>query len=664
MEFFTHQDHARRLTRRLLVLYAVAVCGVVAAVYVIFTAAYGLVVHETRRARDPEFRARTGWTWGVSPPFITAAGRSTWWDPLAFAGLSGITVVIIGVGAGMQSAAFARGGRAVAELLGGTAPRPDDPDPDLRRLRNVVEEMAIASGCPVPEVYVLEGERSINAFAAGRRPAEAVIGITRGALRQLTRDELQGVIAHEFSHILNGDMRLNMRLGVLTHGILFLAVAGHALIRGAFHLPRGSRHGRDGGGQLAAMLLMLGSGLALVAVGSVGHAFAWLIQAAVSRQREFLADAAAVQFTRHPAGIAGALAKAAGAPRRLASAHAGELGHFLFCGSAPQWLGNWTATHPPLEERIRRIDPDFLEHWRPEPPADTADPPVRRPPLPVGGTVVLGSLLAQGTRPSQAHAPLRPRHEHLAYAVELIRTLPAPVLEACRSPFSARALVLALLPAPEDLAGIDPALRAEMGRLDPHLRAIDPRARLPVIDLAIPALRLLSPAQYVEFRALTEAAIASDAEISLFEFALQQCLKNQLDAAFSQTRPTADPPALTTLAAVWEELRVVLGALAYARRDPARAGESYAAGVAALEVAELDAALPPAGVCGLAEFAVALEQLNRLTPGLRRRVLYAAAQTVAVDGVLSVEEAELIRALGDALNTPVPPFLSRLGSPA
>jgi Zn-dependent protease with chaperone function len=682
MDFFTLQEQARTRTRRLVALFALAVAGTVLAVYAVFTLGYGFYVHESRRASDPQFRAASGVTLGASAPYRTVAGGRSWWDATAFALTTGATLLLIGTGAALRASALGRGGRAVAEMLGGTRLLPAPSDPGERRLAHVVEEMAIASGTPVPEVHVLQGERSINAFAAGTRPGEAVIGVSRGAVDQLSRDELQGVVAHEFSHILNGDMRLNMRLCVMTHGILFLAATGRTLLRLVGEMPlrmRGSR--RDGRADLAIMAALLASGLALVCIGSIGHLFAWLIQAAVSRQREFLADAAAVQFTRNPAGIAGALARLVETPgreRRLASAQAGELGHFLFSHPGAGWLGGWAATHPPLEERIHRIDPDFMRQWRARPrrepagEASAASAPgaggaAALPPV-LPGSVVLGTLLASVPTPSKAHAPLRPRHEHLAYAQALIDGLPAPLLEAVRQPFAARAVVLAVLHArngggwPEGLEAADPALFREAARLAPLCAGLDPRAKLPLVDLAVPALRALSPAQYLDFRTVLEQWIAQDGEISLFEFALQHCLKCHLDPAFPSLPPEPAAPALHHLAPVAGEIRSVLGAVAYAAADPARAAEAFRQGAASVEYPGLDTGLPGPESCGLAEVAAALHRLSGLTPSLRRNVLFAAGQTAAHDGVLGVEEAELLRALGDALNCPLPPFLGRLAA--
>jgi Zn-dependent protease with chaperone function len=280
--------------------------------------------------------------------------------------------VVIGGGTLFRTAQLRKGGAAVADLLGGRRVDPMTQDPAERVLLNVVEEMSIAAGLPVPAVFVMDREGGINAFAAGHTVNDAAVAVTRGMLESLSRDELQGVVAHEFSHILNGDMRLNVRIMGLLFGILILTVVGRGILRGSMGGGRirvsGSRRG--GGGQVAII------GVALVVLGYLGVLVGRLIQAAVSRQREFLADAAAVEFTRNPSGLAGALKRigAASAGSRIQDHHAQEAGHLFFAPGLRAGLSGLTATHPPLAKRIQRIDPRWDGSFEVD--------PVRRP---VGG---------------------------------------------------------------------------------------------------------------------------------------------------------------------------------------------------------------------------------------------------------------------------------------
>lgn len=331
MDFFEHQDQARKNTKLLVAYFVIAVAGIIASVYF----ASLLIFYGT------QFQQQSG---GPTPALAL-------WDPRLFLYVVIGTLGVVAIGSLYKTAALSKGGSAVAESLGGRLVSPDTTDPDERQLRNVIEEMAIASGVPAPEIYLLDDEDGINAFAAGHTPSDAAIGVTRGCMTLLNRDELQGVIGHEFSHILNGDMRLNLRLMGAIFGIVCLTVIGRVLLY--------SRGGR-GRGRNPMMLL----GLALIVIGAIGVFFGRLIQAALSRQREFLADASAVQFTRNPAGLSGALQKIGGTGSRLASAHAEEASHMFIGNGLGKPLLRMLATHPPLEARIRAIDPGWDGEFR------------------------------------------------------------------------------------------------------------------------------------------------------------------------------------------------------------------------------------------------------------------------------------------------------------
>ncbi|MFA7172035.1 MAG: M48 family metallopeptidase [Kiritimatiellia bacterium] len=324
MDFFEHQDKARKNTKVLVIYFVIAVLCVIATVYL----ACLLIFYGAHIKQQP----------GVAQPELVL------WDPTLFLYVVLGTLGVVIIGSLYKTAALARGGSAVAESLGGRLVDPNTAHPAERQLRNVVEEMAIAAGLPVPKIYVLDHEKGINAFAAGHTPGDAAIGVTSGCMTLLNRDELQGVIGHEFSHILNGDMRLNLRIMGVIFGILCLAVIGRILI-----------YSRGGRNRNPLMLL----GLALIIIGAIGVFFGRLIQAALSRQREFLGDASAVQFTRNPAGLSGALQKIGGTGSKIKSVHAGEASHMFFVnGLSKPFLGAM-STHPPLKERIHAIDPGW-----------------------------------------------------------------------------------------------------------------------------------------------------------------------------------------------------------------------------------------------------------------------------------------------------------------
>ena len=345
MDFFEAQARAKKRTSRLVVLFGLAVVGTVLASYFATVLALGVIDSNGHSRRHHRYYDDDS----VSAPVAL-------WQPTLFLGVTAATLAVVGLASLFKWNEFSAGGSAVAESVGGRRVDPHTTDFGERRLLNVVEEMAIASGTPIPAVYVLDDEPAINAFAAGLTTSDAVVTVTRGTLQKLNRDELQGVIGHEFSHILNGDMRLNLRITAIVFGILVLGLAG----RGVLWSLRGARvrGGKNSGGIVLAILLI---GVALLIVGYVGYFFGRLIQAAVSRQREFLADASAVQFTRNPPGIAGALRKIGGFAlgSSLETHKAGAIGHFFFAQAFGSSFGGLWATHPPLPERIAAIDPQW-----------------------------------------------------------------------------------------------------------------------------------------------------------------------------------------------------------------------------------------------------------------------------------------------------------------
>ena len=646
VDFFHRQDVARRNTLWLVVLFAIAVLLIVAAVNVVVGVFFVL---------------------GSESDLPHAAPRLTD-HPEAFLLATLITLGVIGGASFLKTAQLAAGGESVAAMLGGRRIQPQTKDPAERRLLNVVEEMAIASGTPVPPVYVLDGERSINAFAAGFQPGDAVIGVSRGCLDYLTRDELQGVMAHEFSHVLNGDMRLNLRLVGVLYGILVLALVGYYLLRSAF-FAGGSR--RRGGRGAAGMALF---GLSLMAIGGIGLLFGRLIKSAVSRQREYLADAAAVQFTRYPEGIAGALKKIGGLRigARIDDPHAGEVSHMFF-GNAIGSLGvNLFSTHPPLAERIRRLDPSFdgrfpktqplPERRPPRPEKPTRRPPAAAvPPIP-GVPRGAGAPLLPG-----AHA--LPGLEQILYAAAILESLPRPVYEAVHEPYGARAAVYALL-LDEDQAirgeqlAVLEARAEELSyretlRLAPLVDALPRDARIPLADMALAALKELSPQQYQRFHENVDALVEADGKMDLFEFTLCKMILGPLDVHFGRRRPVS--VQYYGLQKLYDRLAVVVGALAYAgHQDEEEAARAYRL---AFQQLDREEPMPEREACSLAAVNEALEKLAQTAPRLKQRILDACTVCVLADRQVTIRERELLRAIAAVLEVPMPPVAPE-GTPA
>ena len=623
MNFHERQHRARRNTGRLLVLYAFGVAGIVLAVHALVS---GILTRGQRLL-----------------------------DPSLFPSSAGGTLAVIGIGILVGRGQLTGGGRAVAEACGGRPVSPGTRDPAERRFLNVVEEMSIASGVPMPEVFVLEGEAGINALAAGHTTDDYAVAVSRGALERLSRDELQGVVAHEFSHILNGDMLRNIRLTGWLYGILGIAVAGRILFEAAARSNDRPRRREENGSGTAAVVAL---GLGLMAIGWIGQFFARAIQAAISRQREHLADASAVQFTRNPAGIAGALKKIAGHVARSDISHprAAAFSHMFFATA----FDGLFATHPPLEERIRLLDP----HFNPEIAAlvglNGAGDAVGSAGFVGGGPIPLGRVERLHSGPSASG---------MRAARGVLSSLPEEVAQAVQDPFGASAVIHGLLlgrdaGAREDrLRDLDewvtPGLNQEVRRLLPALDGLPALARLPVAALATASLHRLSAPQYTEFRRTTDALVAADRQIDLFEFALQRNLRRHLAPRF-EALPRRGVRH-HHLAEVATDCGLLLSCLARvgasASSDPEAA---FGCGIdhLGLDGSEVGLRFLSLEECGLVEVEAALDRLVEATPEIRRRVVDAAAQTVAHDGVLHEPEAELLRAIADGLDCRLPPSVA------
>jgi len=344
MDFFESQRKARSNSKLMVIAMVLATLAIIIAIdfiVLLFLGWKGLAT----LASDPNASVMNGL---LSPGFISQHAGTLLTSSAAVGGL--ISLCSMG-----KIMSLRDGGAKVARQMGGDLITPDDTDPLRRRLHNVVEEVAIASGVPVPEVYVMEHEAGINAFAAGYAQSDAAIAVTRGTLELLNRAELQGVVAHEFSHILNGDMRINIRIMGLMFGIMILSIIGRRMLTSGHHNRISSRDGKG-----ASLIVMIGLGVTII--GYLGLFFARWMKAAISRQREYLADASAVQFTREPDGIGNALKKIAVHHQgSFLSKDSEEVSHMLFGqGEKPMFFGNsMFATHPPILDRIQRIQPGF-----------------------------------------------------------------------------------------------------------------------------------------------------------------------------------------------------------------------------------------------------------------------------------------------------------------
>jgi Zn-dependent protease with chaperone function/uncharacterized tellurite resistance protein B-like protein len=638
MNFFEQQDAARRQTTRLVVLFLLAVVAIVVAVNIVTALAF----------------------MGVSTD-LAAGGKRIMAPTSFYAFVTLATLALIAGGSLVQIMSLAGGGVALARMMGARPVSRASSDPAERRLLNVVEEMAIASGTAVPQVFVMDAEPGINAFAAGFSPSQAAVVVTRGTLDKLNRDELQGVIGHEFSHILNGDMRLNLRLMGVLGGILLLTTLGRMLARSS------SRSDSKG-----SSFVLLGFGL--IAIGYIGVFFGRLIQANVSRQREFLADASSVQFTRNPDGIGGALAKISQAGSRVDHPRAGEASHMFFGEAIASGFGSLMATHPPVRERLERIysRPVAIDDILARSAPAAASPPEHAAVSGFAGSNEFGrSAGERRSAEAEAQAVVRTganavisavgdvSTRHVDYAASLLDALPQQVRELTRNVQGAKQAMFGLVFA---LGGPAKQVQTELlraggedadlvAKIATEVQGLGKIARLPLIALAAPTLKALAPAQRAAFLLLLQQLIAADRRVALEEFVVA----TMLEATLGERAGRAVPARYRTLEPLAADAQLVLSLIAHATQ-----GDSAASFDEGLKELGIPLTLLDASTVNLNAVKEALSRLNQLAPMQKPRLVKALVQCALADGTLSLTDAELLRAICSTLDSPLPPFLEAM----
>ncbi|WP_372966628.1 M48 family metallopeptidase [Marinobacter sp.] len=655
--FFQRQAHARRNTGLLVVLFLTAVSLITLAVCLV-----GYMVTRSQSTPLPFHH------WLLSSHGLTTVAAA---------------IVLIGIGSLIRWIDLAGGGSRVAKMVGARLIEPDTQNSDERKLRNIVEEMAIASGVSVPELYVMDHETSINAFVAGYTPGEAVMVVTKGALAQLSRDELQGVVGHEFSHILNGDMRLNVRLISMLAGILMIGQIGQFLLRAGFYSGATRSRNRDGRAQAAMGML----GLALMIIGYVGVFFGRLIQAAVSRQREMLADASSVQFTRNPEGIGGALFKIGMTSGYLdTTSHASDMNHMCFGESARMKFTSLLASHPPVEERINAIQPGLLARLRSrlrdtEPGAKLRQKAAQAESVRMADLASQVAGAARGTAGNRL-SPLRssfnesarqpvsqlstrvgtvtPQSE--AFASNLLEQLPSTFRNLLYTRAGAIQLCYGLLTyhlsaaeqkhslgllTKHPLLGEQPDL---LTKLLPTLAKLGEPARFPVLELAMPALRKLDKEERQILLANIQKLVAADNRLSLFELALSTFLNRHLAPGAGH----AVPVKYRNYRSVKPEIERVIGLFARAgTSSEQQADKLYNEAIAGFFSGPPET---PAGKVSIKELKATLDALSRLSPLLKPGIIDACGHCIMHDGKVGVREYELMRLVADQLDCPMPPL--------
>ena len=668
LNFFEQQDQARQRTTWLVLLFLLAIACVALSFY-----ALALIVIV------PQAQERG------------AQGSELWWNPEIFFQITGAACFIIFLGTGVQRLRLGGTGKSVAEALGGQPLQGASDNTDEQVLRDVVDEMAIASGMPVPPIYILQ-EDAINAFAAGQNPQDAVLGFTRGAITQLNRDELQGVTGHEFSHIAHKDTRLNLRIACVVAGVMLIALIGRVMLQVAGRIATVPNMSSKKDNRGSAALMFLAIGLGLLIVGGIGAFFGRLLQAAVSRQREFLADASAVQYSRNPAGIAGALRRIGGLPfTPIQSPTASGLNHFFFSKSIHSWL----STHPPLAERVRRIEQGgfvgdvvhdaaqatLVDSTRAAPstrsvPSDAAELTAGF----MGDNTIPSALVSSERSPESFSTPSAATHvsgrmvtrrdvleatstktvtqESLRGARALLQKIPAAVQSATREPLDAQVVLLLLVTGTQ--AGAQEKVRnlaleclgqcvlASWNQLATSVVGLPDEIRLVVLDLCVPTLTQLTKQQYLAFRTALTAAMRADEGIDLFEWMTRIVLTRRIETRFGALSQHVSTRSMQECA---QSMQIVLGTLARAGGSN-HCARAFDLGTAACGLHGLE--LPGSKDCTLDALHFALEKLDALTPRDRKILSDALVSVATADDVVNTQELLLLRAFAYRLDIHLP----------
>ncbi|MGC1548059.1 MAG: M48 family metallopeptidase [Rhodanobacter sp.] len=641
MDFFARQAHVRVSSRYLMVLFALSVIVIVAAIDFLVLIFFGF-----HRHFHPGQPVKSNVSLMVFSSIAT----------LAF--IMGSSLY--------RMMSLSKGGKAVAERVGAVPVPLSTADPRLRQLRNVIEEVAIAAGTPVPDIYLMEDEPGINAFAAGYSPSDAAICVTQGCMDHLTRDELQGVIAHEFSHVLNGDMRLNIRLMGWLFGIMMIATMGRRLM---YSSP--SRYGsRDAEDNVRGSAI----GMVIFAIGYVGFFFGRLIQAGIARERESLADAAAVQFTRQTAGISGALKKMAvldeGSELQIANRH--EVAHMLFGDADTCDTGTWYATHPPMVERIRALEPWFRESQLARFAETMQSAPANQETTRTSDREATAPMTSSGAAPSPsaddagALALTEQRDAgpgSFQHAGLLQQSMPAKLTNAVQQPESALLLVLALAMSAHrevqirqrrliaDAFGDD--VKYATIALTADVEALSSALRMPLVSLAFPALKQLSDGRLQTFLSTLNALVHADSQVDLDEYCLARLLRVQLLEAMQPRRTPVD--GQKKLPACRDSVMFVCAVVAaYGSNDDAEARRAWLLAMdQAFPGVTLSWQRPP--LDWQAPFERALMDLDGLMPVAKEILIQSLLSAIRADGVVTVVEAELLRVICASLHCPLPP---------
>ncbi len=652
MNFFEHQEKARKQSRWIIIAFIAVALLIVVVIDIIALLIFSVQDGMSSQAQTVAFS-------GIFDPAFLQANSAT------LLGTSAVTGGAIGLASLGKIASLRSGGGKVARDMGATIVTPDTKDPLRRRLYNVVEEIALASGTPVPEVYVMENEPGINAFAAGYTPADAAVAVTQGTLERLNRNELQGVIAHEFSHILNGDMRITIRMMGVIFGIMVIAILGRKFLHASRYRVSSSRDNSGMG--------IVGIGLALMVVGYVGLFFARWMKSALSRQREYLADASAVQFTRDPSSISGALKKIAAYDHSsYLRQDAEEVGHMLF-GSGYRSL--MFATHPPLEKRIerldRRYDPNEIEQL-----AIKLKKQEHREHIQAEEASREQEDKASGKKNSSFFDVDNlidnignPTNEGIAAAAVLAASIPSSLSSPAHSlEWAPEVLFYCMLDTNEAIRDKQLLIVvAEMGDISErkiqHLLSthgtVATEQRLPLMEICFPMIKRRPINEIENILNTVEQLAAADDTIDSYEYLITRLIKQYLFEAHipNRTRLHGNKRLKTCV----HELTTVVSVLAsHGQHSGSSEGlqlaqKAFRAGMSVADINHTNLSFSDDWQVRLDK---AITVLDKLTAKDKSTVVAALARTVLDDGKVITEEHEMLRVICGLLHVPLPLFQS------
>ena len=648
--FFYRQEQARKNTRKLVALFIMAVMLIIAAIYFSFRLIYYIYlstsVYHTNLATSNYYSQKIN-----NFPF---------WDPSLFLLIAGIVTLFISIASLLKMNQLQKGGGVIAEMLGGRLIVKGSSDPLERRFLNVVEEMSISSGTPVPLAYILEKEKGINAFAAGLTLHDSAIAVTRGMLDHLTRDELQGVIAHEFSHILNGDARLNTQLIGILYGILVIGIVGGEILD-QHRLTRTS-------------IVVLSAGVILAIVGYTGSFMGRFIQCAVSRQKELLADASAVQFTRNSIGLANALKKIGGYIHGslVQSSTVRQASHlFISESSIDFFFPELLATHPPLLQRIRLLDPSFDGKY----PKIEVTPALSKAASKYvaeynkykKAASLSPAFLVEAQPESIINLVGNPTDAHIDRGKSILALIPDSLKQELNVSQSAACLIYALFVGCEcnnKEVQIDVLRKAlvpekeiaEVIHICNMLSELGQDVRLPLVELAVPSLLTLTSPGKRNFLRTINSLVEADAKVTLFEFTVQWILNKLLTA----TENISSKISFFSYFQVASDIFILLKALAWAGNtgNAEKAKKAFDAGAARIpEIADRKPDFLYDENISFKDVGHSLDQLSRSSFKIKQAVIDACAHCAFSDQTITVAEADLLRVISLALSCPLPPFL-------